>query len=144
MRRWEAMHEWALAEAVLETVRERVIRDGGESVASVTVAFGELQHIDRDIFSEGLKTLSGEYGIGSDVFSMETEPALFHCNGCDHEWGLGESGELSEDDLEAIHFLPETVHIFVKCPVCNSTDFLIKRGRGVSITEIRTEDDAHD
>jgi hydrogenase nickel incorporation protein HypA/HybF len=78
------------------------------------------------------------------VFTVEHEPALFRCNACAHEWSLSESGGLTEEESEAIHFLPETSHLFVQCPSCGGTDFSIERGRGVSITEILTGTGAAD
>jgi hydrogenase nickel incorporation protein HypA/HybF len=153
------MHEWALAESVLEAVAQELERRGategsaGETgrksadentdpavrVGSVTILFGELQQIDEAIFTEGLRSLSAEYDIPSEVFSIEHEPARFRCNSCGAVWSLRDSEGLSEDELEAIHFLPETAHLFMSCPGCGGNDFAVTAGRGVSISEIRTE-----
>ena len=37
---------------------------------------------------------------------------------------------------EAIHFIPELAHAFLECPSCQSPDFELLQGRGVSIGAI--------
>ena len=46
---------------------------------------------------------------------------------------------MTADDLEAIHLLPETIHVYGRCPSCGSPDFEVVRGRGVSIGSVRGE-----
>jgi hydrogenase nickel incorporation protein HypA/HybF len=133
------MHEWALAESVLEAVRRECGAEHLTAFRRVTVRLGELQNIEEEIFTEGLRTLAGEYGIGTEVFVIEHVPARFACNHCGRRWELRESGEVSEEELEAIHFLPETAHLFIRCPQCGSGDYHIEEGRGVSIGAISTE-----
>lgn len=133
-----SMHEWALAESVVETVRQELAKRRTASVESVTVLFGELQSIDRDLFIEGIgQFLSSEMPVTLDEFTIETEEAVFTCNKCGHEWNLRDMKELDEDELEAIHFLPESAHVYIACPACGSRDFRITRGRGVAIKEIK-------
>ena len=43
---------------------------------------------------------------------------------------------MTEETREAIHFLPEAAHAFVRCPSCGSPDFAVSKGRGVSIKSI--------
>jgi hydrogenase nickel incorporation protein HypA/HybF len=131
------MHEWALAESVLEAVKRESGTERLAELTAVTVHLGELQNIEEEIFTEGLRTLAGEYGMGPEVFAIEREPALFLCSRCGRRWGLRESGNVTEDELEAIHFLPETAHLFISCPQCGSGDYRIEEGRGVSISGIR-------
>ncbi len=137
------MHEWALAESVLEAVSQAARKRGEagetERLVSATILFGELQQIDEAIFTEGLRSLSADYGISADLFAIEHEPAGFRCNVCGTSWTLREIGGLSEDELEAIHFLPETAQLFMNCPGCGDNDFAVETGRGISISEIRTE-----
>ena len=79
------MHEWALAEAVLDSVREH---SAGRRVSRVVLRFGELQQIDREIFDFALRELGGE--LGSARFEIESEPARFACNACGAAWSLDE------------------------------------------------------
>jgi hydrogenase nickel incorporation protein HypA/HybF len=45
---------------------------------------------------------------------------------------------MSQDVRESIHFLPESIYAYYRCPRCGSIDFEIVKGRGIS--EIRVED----
>ena len=131
----EYMHEWALAEAVIATVEKRVEPREGRSPGSVTVLIGELQAIDREIFAFALESLLAGSALPTGLFRMETEPAEFLCRACGRRWGLAEEAGLTAEQREAIHFLPESAHAFVRCPACGSMDFGVEKGRGVSIVE---------
>ncbi|TFG64950.1 MAG: hydrogenase nickel incorporation protein HypA [Spirochaetales bacterium] len=137
------MHEWALAESVVESVREECEKNGGRSVLSVKLLFGELQNIDKDIFFEGLSEFLADLPFSADVFHIETEPVLFACRACEREWGfadLKESGP-AESEREAIHFIPESACAYIACPSCGVRDFSVKKGRGVTIEAIEIERD---
>ncbi|MEM4169637.1 MAG: hydrogenase maturation nickel metallochaperone HypA, partial [Thermoproteota archaeon] len=55
---------------------------------------------------------------------------------CGFKWFF-QKEELDENMLEAIHFLPEVSHAYVKCPNCGSPDFEVTGGRGVWIESIK-------
>ena len=135
------MHEWALAEAVISTVERLYEENGRKRVLSVQVLIGELQRIEMEVFSMGLQNLLSERPFSYDVFHFETEKASFRCNACGSEWLLEEHAGLGEEELEAIHFLPEAAHVYMRCPACGSPDFVLERGRGVTIKTIDLSDD---
>jgi hydrogenase nickel incorporation protein HypA/HybF len=135
------MHEWALAEAVISTVERLYEENGRKRVLSVQVLIGELQRIEMEVFSMGLQNLLSERPFSYDVFHFETEKASFRCNACGSEWLLEEHAGLGEEELEAIHFLPEAAHVYMRCPACGSPDFVLERGRGVTIKSIDLSDD---
>jgi hydrogenase nickel incorporation protein HypA/HybF len=43
-------------------------------------------------------------------------------------------------EREAVHFLPEAAHAYLRCPRCGSVDFDVAAGRGVSIVSIELEE----
>ena len=135
------MHEWALADAVISTVERLYEENGRKRVLSVQVLIGELQRIEMEVFSMGLQNLLSESPFSYDVFHFETEKASFRCNACGSEWLLEEHAGLGEEELEAIHFLPEAAHVYMRCPACGSPDFVLERGRGVTIKSIDLSDD---
>jgi hydrogenase nickel incorporation protein HypA/HybF len=135
------MHEWALADAVISTVERLYEENGRKRVLSVQVLIGELQRIEMEVFSMGLQNLLSERPFSYDVFHFETEKASFRCNACGSEWLLEEHAGLGEEELEAIHFLPEAAHVYMRCPACGSPDFVLERGRGVTIKSIDLSDD---
>jgi hydrogenase nickel incorporation protein HypA/HybF len=131
------MHEWALAEAAVEAVRREA---GGRRVLSVRLAFGELQQVDRDIFSAAVADLAPAAGIAAAVFTVDVEPARLACRTCDGEWTLAEVPNLGDDEREAVHLLPEAAHAYLRCPRCGSADFDVVAGRGVTIASIELEE----
>jgi hydrogenase nickel incorporation protein HypA/HybF len=133
------MHEWALAEAVVATAVRVAERDGLSHIREIEIRIGELQQIERDVFEFALRHVlpPGDPMLSEVSFAIQTEPAELHCRACEHEWLLGDSlAGLPEEQREAVHFLPETVHVYVTCPRCESLDFDIIRGRGVSLASI--------
>jgi hydrogenase nickel incorporation protein HypA/HybF len=131
------MHEWALAEAVLESVARET--PAGARVAAVTLRMGELQAIDAAVLLDGIRTLAPDYGIEGDSFSTEVEAAVFACIACGARWSLAGVEAVDADAREAIHFLPEACHSYVRCPSCGSRDFSVLAGRGVTIAAIEVE-----
>ena len=130
------MHEWALAEAVVMSVVEYARSRGASRVKRVVVSLGELQAIDKEILSFALEELRKNAPIPIDEFVLEEEEAVFRCRACGFEWRLRDVGDLGEEVREYIHFVPEVVHTYLRCPKCGSPDFEVVRGRGVRIKEV--------
>jgi len=129
------VHEWALAEAIVKSVYELVADKPGR-VEEVCVVIGELQNIEQDVLRWALVEISKGTELEGVEFKLEIEEAEFKCRTCGYEWNLSGTS-LSEDEREAIHFIPEVVHSFLKCPNCGSPDFKVVRGRGVWIRYVR-------
>jgi hydrogenase nickel incorporation protein HypA/HybF len=100
---------------------------------------GELQRIEMEVFRQGLSIHLEERPYGLDVFHFESDPASFECNRCGRQWLLESVESLDEDELEAIHFLPEAAHVYMRCPGCGSPDFTLQAGRGVRIASVDLE-----
>ncbi len=130
------MHEWALADAVIEATAAALEGRDPACLRAVNVLIGELQAIDREIFDFALTTLREEKPFRNARYKLETEPAAFLCAACGREWSLKETASLTVETREAIHFLPEAAHAFVRCPSCGSPDFRVQKGRGVSISSL--------
>ncbi|HVO40135.1 MAG TPA: hydrogenase nickel incorporation protein HypA [Spirochaetia bacterium] len=134
------MHEWALADAVVEATSSALAGKDPACLRGVTVQIGELQAIDREIFSFALETILAEKPYSPNLFHVETERASFLCSSCGKEWGLDDSPGLGASEKEAIHFLPEAAHAFMRCPSCASPDYRVQKGRGVKISGIELAD----
>jgi len=129
------MHEWALAEAVINTTLKFAEENGLKEIKEVTVKIGELQQIDLEIFKFALSELKSEKGLGSLEFKIEVVEAKIKCLKCGFIWKF-KGEELGEDIREAIHFIPEVAHAYIRCPNCKSPDFDVIEGRGVWIDSI--------
>ena len=133
------MHEWALAEGVIETALQAADEHGMEAVSSIDVRIGQLQQIETDIFSFAMTSIlaESERRVRGASFDLTIEPATLECRKCSTVWKLDDDLEkLSEAEAEAVHFVPELAHVYIRCPACGSPDFHVARGRGVWIAGV--------
>ncbi len=131
------MHEWALAQAVIKSTIALSDEKGIKSVGKIILLIGELQNIDMEIFDFALKELSKGTVLENTPITYKKEEAVLTCNRCGYTWPYDESfTKLSEEEKEAIHFIPETLHIYIHCPECGSVDFDVKKGRGIFIEDV--------
>jgi hydrogenase nickel incorporation protein HypA/HybF len=136
------MHEWALAEAVISTALKVAEKEGLSEITKVLIKTGELQQMDMEVFEFALKEISQPQSkmLQKAEIVLETEPAVLKCRACDNQWSFGEAlRDLSEEQAEAIHFIPEVAHVYIRCPVCDSPDFEFMQGRGVRIDYVEGE-----
>lgn len=124
------MHESAIALAIA--------REAGKLAGSletrprlVEVVVGELQNLDLEVLGEYLRMYLADTLPGVE-YQVKTEPPLLRCEQCGYEWRL-DLESLSPEAREAIHFLPEALHAYVKCPRCGSRDVSLVQGREVRV-----------
>jgi hydrogenase nickel incorporation protein HypA/HybF len=129
------MHEWALAEGIVKTADKFAEDQGIDEITEVKIMVGELQAIEHEIIEFALDQLR-THRMKDAKFVIEAVPASFKCRKCFREWKL-ESEKLDETTGEAIHFVPEMAHVYLKCPQCGSPDFDVKEGRGVWLASIK-------
>lgn len=129
------MHEWALAEAVITTAMQIAEKEGLKQVTEVTVKIGALQDVEREIFRFALTQLKPE-SLKNTKFRLTKSKASLKCRVCAHAW-LFNKTKLDKETAEAIHFVPEVAHTYIKCPKCGSPDFEILEGRGVWLDSIK-------
>lgn len=122
------MHEWAVAEAIAKELEENL---GKARVRRIKVILGELQSIDLEVLRQYLEIMLNDIAPNVEV-EYKVEDAVFKCRRCGHTWNLA-SSSLREEEREAIHFVPEAVRAYVKCPRCSSPDFEVVQGRGVRL-----------
>ena len=129
------MHEWALGEGVITTAQKFAEENDLTKVTEVVVMIGELQQIDHEVLEFTFEQLKTEL-FKDAKFILKTQPARFKCRACGNEWSFKAQG-LTEDISEAIHFVPEMAHVYVKCTECESPDFEVSQGRGVWLETIK-------
>ncbi|MGF3522169.1 MAG: hydrogenase nickel incorporation protein HypA [Candidatus Bathyarchaeia archaeon] len=129
------MHEWALAEAVVTTAVQIAEKEGLKQVTEVTVKIGELQDVERPIFRFALAQLKpASFKLAK--FRLLKSKAKLKCRVCGNIWFF-KKAKLNKDAVEAIHFVPEVAHTYIKCSKCGSPDFEILEGRGVWLESIK-------
>ncbi len=129
------MHEWALAEAVIDAATEIAKKEKMKQVTEITIKIGELQQIERPIFLFALKQLKPAI-FSNTRFRLMKGKTKLKCRSCGNTW-LFQKEKLDTETAEAIHFVPEVAHTFIKCPRCGSPDFEITEGRGIWLENIK-------
>ncbi|MEW6755498.1 MAG: hydrogenase nickel incorporation protein HypA [Candidatus Latescibacterota bacterium] len=126
------MHELALAEAVVTAALEAARQQGMQRVARIGVSIGELQQIEREVFAQALRECmpAAHPELAGVGFELRPVAARLRCRSCTRSFGLAEC-PVDGEESEAIHFLPELAHTFLRCPDCGSPDFEVVEGRGV-------------
>jgi len=129
------MHEWALAEGIISTATRIAEEESLAKITQVNVMVGELQQIEHDVLIFAIEQLRSPL-LKDTKFVFETVHAKLKCRACSEEWTY--SPEVMEESIsEAIHFVPEMAHVYIKCPKCKSPDFEILEGRGVWLGSVR-------
>jgi hydrogenase nickel incorporation protein HypA/HybF len=129
------MHEWALAEAVITAASEIAVKEKLKKITEVTVKVGKLQQVEVDILRFALSQLKPA-NFENAKFRITRAKTRLKCRACGHAW-LFRKQELDESTAQAIHFVPEVAHAYIKCPKCGSPDFEIAEGRGVWLENIK-------
>jgi hydrogenase nickel incorporation protein HypA/HybF len=129
------MHEWALAEAVITAAQQIAEKEKLREIREVTIKIGELQQVEREILRFALSQLKPAT-FKNAHFHITKAKTTLKCRACGNTW-LFSKNKLDEDTAEAIHFVPEVAHAYIKCPKCGSPDFEISEGRGIWIENIK-------
>ena len=129
------MHEWALAEAVITAAKKIAEKEGLEEVKEVKIKIGELQQIELEIFQFALSQLKPAV-LKNAEFIIDYAKAKLSCRACGNSW-IFQKDKIDDDAAEAIHFVPEVAHTYIKCPNCGSPDFEISEGRGIWLENIK-------
>jgi hydrogenase nickel incorporation protein HypA/HybF len=129
------MHEWALAEAILASARQVAEQEHLTAVLEVTIRVGELQQVEPPILRFALKQM-GEGIFKDSKYHILKAKAILKCRVCGNTWQYN-SKKLDKSTQEAIHFVPEVAHTYIKCLKCGSPDFEIASGRGIWLEDIK-------
>ncbi len=129
------MHEWALAEAIVTAASEVAEKEQLKVVTEVTIRVGELQQIEPDILEFALSQIKPPR-LKNAKFTIEAAKTELRCRSCGNMW-VFKKEKLDQESAEALHFVPEVAHSFIKCPKCGSPDFEITEGRGIWLQTVK-------
>ncbi len=129
------MHEWALAEAVLASAKEIAEKENLKEVLEVTIRVGELQQVERPILRFALSEMKTPLFKNAKFRILKAKSTL-RCRVCGNTW-MFDIKKMDKETAEAIHFVPEVAHSYIKCPKCGSPDFEIASGRGVWLESVK-------
>jgi len=129
------MHEWALAEAILSSAKQIAEKERVTTVTEVTIRVGELQQVEPPILRFALTQM--KQGIFEKTkFRILKAKSTLKCRVCGTAWQYN-TKKVDKATSEAIHFVPEAAHTYIKCPKCGSPDFEIIAGRGVWLEDLK-------
>lgn len=120
------VHEWALAESIILYIKNK----GVSKANRLIIKLGALQSIDKHILEFAIRELSKLSELDVEVIEIVEEQPVLKCNACGYAWSISPES-MSEHVRESIHFLPESIYAFIKCPNCGSIDYEIIKGRGL-------------
>jgi len=129
------MHEWALAEAVIKAATEIAAKEKLKEVEVVDIKIGELQQVERAILAFALRQLKPS-SFKKTKFHITRAKTRLKCRSCGKTWSF-QKQKLDQTTKEAIHFVPEVAHTYIKCPRCGSPDFEITQGRGIWLETVK-------
>jgi hydrogenase nickel incorporation protein HypA/HybF len=107
------MHEYGLAEGVLDTVRQRA---GGRKVTAIKVRFGVRHAVDAESMSQAFTFVAAGTEAADAAVDLVTVPAQLSCRGC----GLAS----------------ETTDVLAICPRCCSGDVDITGGDEMTLESV--------
>lgn len=130
------MHELSLVEGIIDAVQDTA-RERNGKVRSFNVLVGELAQFDVRLIRELLAELKKGTQLDGAKVVVKLEKSKFRCLGCNSEWGFDDLvGQLKGSEKEMVHFLPELLSSYSKCPTCSKSYFEIERGRSVRIAGV--------
>ena len=129
------MHEWALAEAVLASAKEIAEKEKLKEVTEVTSRIGELQQVERPILRFAISQMKTALFKNTKFRILKAKTSL-RCRVCGATWQF-DTKKMDKETAEAIHFVPEVAHSYIKCPKCGSPDFEIASGRGIWLENVK-------
>jgi len=129
------MHEWALAEAILTSAKQIAEQEKLKEVTAVTIRVGELQQVEPPILRFALSQIKTKTFKNTKFHILKAKSTL-KCRVCGTTWQFNIK-KLDKTTAEAIHFVPEVAHTYIRCPKCGSSDFEIVSGRGVWLENIK-------
>jgi len=132
-----AMHEWAISESILNSAIDSARAQGILKLTKIRIGVGELAQLEPDILRFALEKIKAGTLAGTAILEIETVPARFSCRSCENEWGFADVKAKLFSDVgkeDPLHYVPDFIYSFMRCPRCDSPDFNITSGRDTSFS----------
>jgi len=131
------LHEFSLVQGIIDAVQETA-QDKGGRVKSFKVQVGELAQFDIRLIRELLVELKKGTQLEQAKTIVVRERSRVRCLSCNSEWNFDDLvGPLRRNEKEMVHFLPEILSSYCKCPSCSRSYFEIVKGRSVTVAEVK-------
>jgi len=130
------VHEFSLVQGIIDAMQETANQKGGK-VLSFEVRVGELSQFDIRLMRELLKELKAGTPLEGAKVSVRPEKSKIRCVSCGKVWGFSDViRPMSGDEREVVHFFPELMNSYTRCPSCSKSYLEIEEGRSVRIASV--------
>ncbi|MEM1520409.1 MAG: hydrogenase/urease maturation nickel metallochaperone HypA [Candidatus Korarchaeum sp.] len=144
------LHEWSLAEAIVEALTQVMEREGARRASEVEIIYGEMMELELDVLKFALEELSRGTPLEGSRFTFNEERASFRCNSCGYRWDFSQAHAMLSGDIwvregpagereSPIHLIPDLAQALMACPNCGSRDFEVESGRDLRISRVALE-----
>jgi len=134
------VHELVLANGIVDAVIN-FAAENKSKVVEFKVAVGELASINIELMRRLLEEIVKKTILEKAKIIVEVEKARIRCQLCNYACNASAYlDKLTEDEKEIIHFVPELLSTFARCPRCGSCSFNIESGRSVRVVEVKLEE----
>lgn len=118
------MHELAIAQNILDIVRQSVPEEQASAVRNVRIRVGQLSGLVPDSLDFCFGVIVKETRMRQAKLVIEQVPTVSRCMECARSF-----------DVEDLAFI---------CPACKSTNLELVTGKELEIVEIELEDDSNE
>lgn len=124
------MHEFSMAQRIMEAVLEAAKAHNAKRVIEVDLEIGALTLLNPKQLIFSLKVLSEKTAAEGAKFKINYVPARLKCLSCGHE------GALKASFRDISHDWP-TIFFRLKCPKCRSWDVKVLEGKSCVVKGIK-------
>ncbi len=121
------MHEFSLAQSVVETVLQAAARHGAAAVEEVNLEVGEVALVNMEQLEWHIRVLTQSTMAEGARLNWKTAPARILCLECGYQGAVGHKELDSTSHFE--------IPIF-ECPACESPSTKITSGRELRVVDI--------
>jgi Zn finger protein HypA/HybF involved in hydrogenase expression len=133
------VHELSLVQGVIDAVGAEAEEKKGR-VLRFEVRVGELAQFDLQLVRDLLKEMKRGTPLESAKAVVRSERAKVKCMTCGRVWGFKDVVHpMSEDEKEVVHFFPELLSTYSRCPSCSKSYLDIEEGRSVRIARVELD-----
>lgn len=146
------LHEWSIAKGIVGSLAS-LQKERKAKIRKVEVGVGQLSGIEVEILRYALETLGEIEDLKGVDYMVAIREGRFKCLKCGHEWDFKDSvkslkefsketyGVEEPEGLESpLHFFPQLITVFMKCPKCGSSDMEVAGGMDTVIERAILED----
>jgi hydrogenase nickel incorporation protein HypA/HybF len=76
------MHEFSIAENIIEIIKQTVRASDLEKISSVKITFGKMSNVMPEALHSAYKLLIEDTPLSNSYLSLENSPLIVKCNNC--------------------------------------------------------------